>query len=512
MTNAVIYARYSSHNQQEQSIEGQLRACRDYANSKGLNIIHEYCDRARSGTNDKRPEFQKMLHDALKGEFSVVLVYQFDRFARNRRESMNNKFYLKANGVSVVSINERIDESDSTSVLIEGMFESIAEFYSKDLSLKVKRGMKESVIKRKTIGGHRLYGYTTDQDKNIIIVPDEAETVRMIYKMRIRKTTLTDIADYLELNGIKYHGDKFTKSTLRRIMMNPKYTGRFINPFNPVEVIKDMYPKIISINDYESVQKTFENYKNNSCKSINNPNTFYLSGKLFSGLDGAVYSGTSAYGKNKKRYTYYQAVVCGKKIKYKQYELEDAIIKAAKNVIEIDETLDYLADLILEDVKKKAENPDKSDLIRLKNQLQDEIDRISAAFVDANDAMRRALNKKIIECEERILEIDRKIDSAPAGKAAKMANKNLIKLFLRDLLSKDLTVDENRKEFFTIFVNSVFVSDNHIDIYLNYDVEDKITFSEYKNDLSELQRVRLRFHLAEQERLELSHQLPDLRP
>ena len=140
MVNAVIYARFSSHNQQEQSIDGQLRACREYAARNELNIIHEYCDRAKTGTNDKRPEFQKMLHDSFKKEFSVVLVYQFDRFARNRREAMNNKFYLKANGVQVVSINERIDENDSTSVILEGMFDTLAEFYSADLSRKVKRG------------------------------------------------------------------------------------------------------------------------------------------------------------------------------------------------------------------------------------------------------------------------------------------------------------------------------------------------------------------------------------
>lgn len=82
--NVVIYARFSSHNQTEQSIEGQLKVCYDYAATQGYTVIGEYIDRAVSGTTDNRVEFQKMIADSDRHTFDGVLIYQLDRFARNR--------------------------------------------------------------------------------------------------------------------------------------------------------------------------------------------------------------------------------------------------------------------------------------------------------------------------------------------------------------------------------------------------------------------------------------------
>lgn len=87
--NVVIYARYSSHNQTEQSIEGQLQTCYEYAKNNGHVVIGEYIDRAQSGTNDNRSDFQRMITDSNKHVFEAVLVYQLDRFARNRYDMIN---------------------------------------------------------------------------------------------------------------------------------------------------------------------------------------------------------------------------------------------------------------------------------------------------------------------------------------------------------------------------------------------------------------------------------------
>ena len=81
---AVIYARYSSDNQREESIEGQLRECKEYADKNGITILCSYIDRALSAKTDNRPEFQKMVQDSAKGLFDTVLVWKLDRFARNR--------------------------------------------------------------------------------------------------------------------------------------------------------------------------------------------------------------------------------------------------------------------------------------------------------------------------------------------------------------------------------------------------------------------------------------------
>ena len=93
--NVVIYARYSSHNQTEQSIEGQLKECYEYAKKNNYIVVGEYIDRALSGTNDKRPQFMQMIQDSSKGNFNGVLVYQFDRFARDRNISAIYKTKLK---------------------------------------------------------------------------------------------------------------------------------------------------------------------------------------------------------------------------------------------------------------------------------------------------------------------------------------------------------------------------------------------------------------------------------
>ena len=86
--NAVIYARYSSHAQNEQSVEGQLKACHDFADRQGLAVVGIYIDRALSGTSDNRPEFQRMIDDSAKRHFEAIIVYQLDRFTRNRYDTL----------------------------------------------------------------------------------------------------------------------------------------------------------------------------------------------------------------------------------------------------------------------------------------------------------------------------------------------------------------------------------------------------------------------------------------
>ena len=100
---AVIYARYSSENQTENSIEGQIRECMEYADKHNMQVIDTYVDRALSAKTDNRPEFQKMVRDSSKKQFDVVIVWKLDRFARSRFDSATYRAILKRNGVNVVS-------------------------------------------------------------------------------------------------------------------------------------------------------------------------------------------------------------------------------------------------------------------------------------------------------------------------------------------------------------------------------------------------------------------------
>ena len=125
---AVIYARYSSAEQREESIEGQLRECQEYAERHNLTIINTYIDRALSAKSDNRPVFQNMIRDSAKKQFGVVLVWKLDRFARNRFDSATYRAVLKRNSVNVVSAKENISDGPE-GIILEAMLEGMAEYY-----------------------------------------------------------------------------------------------------------------------------------------------------------------------------------------------------------------------------------------------------------------------------------------------------------------------------------------------------------------------------------------------
>ena len=156
--NGVIYARYSSDNQREESIEGQLRECNDFAKRNDITIIDSYIDRAFSATTDRRPAFQKMIKDSAKNMFDVIIVWKLDRFTRNRYDSAHYKAQLRKNGVNVISANENISEG-SEGIILESVLEGMAEYYSADLSEKVIRGLTENAMKCKFNSDPITFGF-----------------------------------------------------------------------------------------------------------------------------------------------------------------------------------------------------------------------------------------------------------------------------------------------------------------------------------------------------------------
>src|SRR5574344_984843 len=176
MKKAVVYARYSSDRQTEQSIEGQLRVCKEFAERNGFSIVGNYIDRATTGTNDNRAEFQRMIADSAKHFFDFVIVYKLDRFSRNRYDSAVNKATLKKNGVKLISAEENITDSPE-GIILESMLEGIAEYYSAELSQKVKRGQRERRIKRNITGKPTPYRYDV-VNKKIKKKKKEANIVR----------------------------------------------------------------------------------------------------------------------------------------------------------------------------------------------------------------------------------------------------------------------------------------------------------------------------------------------
>lgn len=176
---AVIYARYSSHNQSEQSIEEQLHDNYAWAKANNVTVIGEYIDRAMTGTKDTRPDFQRMIDDAAKHQFQLVIVWKLDRFARNRYDSAIYKAKLKKHGVRVVSVCENITDSHE-GIILEGLLESMAEYYLANLSKNIKRGLRESAANGTFCGGHIPYGYRV-QDKRLVADEKTAPAIRYLF-------------------------------------------------------------------------------------------------------------------------------------------------------------------------------------------------------------------------------------------------------------------------------------------------------------------------------------------
>lgn len=270
---AVIYARYSSHNQREESIEGQLKVCYEYARQNNINIIREYIDRVQTGTNDNREQFQQMIVDSNKHCFQAVLCYQFDRFARNRYDSATYKNKLKKNGVRVISAKENIS-NDASGVLMEAMLEGMAEYYSVELSQKVKRGMGINAEKGLYNGGTIPIGLKIDKAKHYQIDEETAPIVRKIFEMYNDGHTIVKIKQYLETKGLKYSSCK-----IRTVLGNKKYIGIYTH--NGKET-PNVIPQIIDNELFEDIQKKLEKNKHSRSR-LKTKTEYILTTKLFCG-------------------------------------------------------------------------------------------------------------------------------------------------------------------------------------------------------------------------------------
>ena len=155
---AVIYTRYSSDNQREESIEGQIRECTAFAEKNGITILKHYIDRAYSAKTDNRPEFQRMIRDCKEKLFDIILVWKLDRFSRNRYDSIYYKHTMKKNGVRFVSVNEPISEG-AEGILLESILEGFRNtspliLRKEDLEVRIAN---ERIAKPKLTEDHLLH-------------------------------------------------------------------------------------------------------------------------------------------------------------------------------------------------------------------------------------------------------------------------------------------------------------------------------------------------------------------
>ena len=249
---AVIYARYSSDSQREESIEGQLRECTAFAEKNGITVLRHYIDRAYSAKTDNRPEFQSMIKDSGKRLFDIVIVWKLDRFARNRYDSARYKATLKKNGVKVVSATESISEG-AEGIILESVLEGYAEYYSADLSEKVVRGMTDNALKCKFNGGMMPIGYVIDAEQHFRIDPLTAPFVLEAFKRYDGGETISSIMNWLNEQGLtNTRGRKMTFNSVGHILHNRRYIGEF--RYRDV-IVPDGIPAIVPQDLFDRVQE-----------------------------------------------------------------------------------------------------------------------------------------------------------------------------------------------------------------------------------------------------------------
>ncbi len=299
---AVIYARYSSDNQREESIEGQIRECTAYAEKNGITVIKHYIDRAFSAKTDNRPEFQQMIKDSGKKLFDVVLVWKFDRFARNRFDSANYKMILKKNGVHLISVMEPIAEG-SQGILVETLLEGMAEYYSAELSEKVIRGQTENALKGKCTGGTGTIGYKIDGDKFYHLDPLTAPLVLEAFQRYDNGDKMVEIVNFLNDKGVRNMlGGKMTHSSVNTMLKNRRYIGEL--SFRDI-VVPDAIPVIVPKDLFDRVQKRLD--KNKRAPACGKADEEYLlTTKLFCGKCGALMFGESGTSATGRTYYYYK--------------------------------------------------------------------------------------------------------------------------------------------------------------------------------------------------------------
>lgn len=470
--NAVVYARFSSHRQGEQSIEGQLAEARRYAGAHGLTIIHEYCDRAMTGRNDNREQFQLMLADAAKHIFDALIVWKTDRIGRNKEEIALNKYHLKKNGIKIYYVAESIPDTPE-GIILESVIEGMAAYYSEQLSQNIRRGQRASAAKAQSIGGNRPLGYRTGPDKKFMIDPETAPTVKWIYELYAQGKTIAEIVNLLNSQGLRtLRGRPFTHNSLRTLLKNEKYIG--VYTYKDEVRIEGAIPPIIEPDTFEKVQQMLK-YNQKAAAHKNAKTEYLLTEKLFCGKCGAMMVGVSGTGKSGVRHHYYycngqRRKICDKKPVRKEW-IEQIVLKRIAELLQNDEILDFIAENTYQYYIRQ--NTDSSYTESLHAELRD--------TEHAMTNLVRALEAGIFNdaTRTRMEELDEQKRALSASLAAAKLKQDLglkkehIVYFLHRFSAMDCHDRNCQKQLIRAFLNSVFVYDDKVVLTFNYSGDDR---------------------------------------
>lgn len=482
--NAVIYARYSSHNQQEQSIEGQLRDCYAYAQRENLQVVGEYIDRAISGKTDDRPSFQRMIADAGKKQFGRIITWKLDRFARNRYDSAHYKARLKKYGIKVVSATENISD-EPEGIILEGLLESMAEYYSANLSKHVRRGQRESIINGTYLGGVPPIGYKV-QNKRLVIDERTAPTIRYMFEQYAKGVPKREIIAELNARGIRNKkGKPLTLTSMQAALRNEKYIG--VYRVNGQEVTGGC-EALIDEATFRKVQARLDTVKH-APAAAKAKIDYLLQGKAFCGYCGARLVGECGRGKSGNMYHYY---ACGKRKKEhtckKKNEKKDFIewyiVEQTVEYVLTPYRMDYIAAALVAQYEKDFGSNRIKDLKKQLDRINGEIRSLVDALAVCPPAARQPIFDKMQLLDAQKSELE--IDIAKLRVAAHVQlTKEQIKAWLTRFCNGDLDDMKFRERIIDVFINSVYLYDDKTVIYYNIKDAKQVSYMEMLDSTEE---------------------------
>ncbi len=451
MKTAVIYARYSSDTQTEQSIEGQLHVCEDYATRNDMVILNTYIDRAMTGTNDNRPDFQRMIADSNKNRWDVVLVYKFDRFSRNKYETAKYKHILRENGVKVVSAMENIPDSPE-GIILESVIEGMNQYYSEELSQKVRRGMKETRAKGNFPGGYLLYGYKLENHKVLIDEP-KAEIVRYIFEQYSIGVYVKDIIETLTAQGVYNREKPFARTTVYKILQNEKYAGIYRHED---EIFEGIYPQIVPTDIYKKVRTKIAENKNGKASVTTR---YLLKNKVVCGICGKPMTGISGTSKTGAVSHYYRCKgKCGQPMIRREI-LDDTVLQSVISELSDKETLNKIVShLVTLQNERIGNNPQLQLLQKEKRQAESALENILKGI--EMGIMNHTTNKRMKELEETVEDLERKLLIEQSKSAVRLSEEQIRSYYTEALQFAAPSVME-------VLVRKAIVTGETVEVYYN---------------------------------------------
>lgn len=461
---AVIYARYSSDNQREESIDGQIRECTAFAEKNGITILRHYIDRACSAKTDNRPAFQEMVKDSVKKLFDMVIVWKLDRFARNRYDSVRYKAQLKKNGVKVVSATEVISEG-AEGIILESVLEGYAEYYSADLSEKVIRGRTDNALKCMYNGGTLPIGFVIDEEQHFQIDPLTAPFVLEVFKRYDEGATMKELRDWLNENGIRNKlGKPLNYNSIQHMLKNRRYIGEY--QYRDV-LIPDGIPAIVPKELFDRVQEKIE--KNKKAPARHKAEDDYLlTTKLFCGYCGAYLCGESGKSRNGTIHHYYKCVSvkkkrtdCKKKPVRKQW-LEDLVVNEVMKVVMDDQAIEAIVSMVMD-----LQDRENTNLPLYEQQLQEAqrgIDNLLNAIQQG--ILTKSTKTRLEELEATKEDLEIKIANEKIAKPR--ISPEFVTFWLHKFRKLDVRQQSHRKMLIDAFVNAIYLYDDKMVITFNY--------------------------------------------